>query len=94
MWPSAARVHLMITNVLTKIFGSRNERLLKQYSRAVGQINALEAGLAALGDAELRAKTDELRQRHAAGISLDELLPEAVVRGEEPFLIIGALAGG
>jgi preprotein translocase subunit SecA len=67
----------MITNVLTKIFGSRNERLLKQYSRAVGQINALEAGLAALGDAELRAKTDEFRQRHAAGISLDELLPEA-----------------
>jgi preprotein translocase subunit SecA len=67
----------MIANVLTKIFGSRNERLLKQYSRAVAQINALEPGLAALGDAELRAKTGELKQRHAAGASLDELLPEA-----------------
>jgi preprotein translocase subunit SecA len=67
----------MIANVLTKIFGSRNERLLKQYSRTVARINALEPGLAALGDAELRGKTDELRKRHADGAPLDELLPEA-----------------
>jgi preprotein translocase subunit SecA len=64
-------------NVLTKIFGSRNDRLLKQYSRSVAQINALEAGLAALSDPALRGKTDELKGRHAGGATLDELLPEA-----------------
>jgi preprotein translocase subunit SecA len=64
-------------NVLTKIFGSRNDRLLKQYSRSVAQVNALEAGLAALSDAALRGKTDELKGRHAGGATLEELLPEA-----------------
>ena len=64
-------------NILTKIFGSRNDRLLKQYSRTVERINALEAGIAALSDAQLRAKTDEFRQRLVAGATLDELLPEA-----------------
>src|SRR5687768_12520680 len=67
----------MISNVLTKIFGSRNERLLKQYSRTVAEINALEPGLAALSDDELRAKTPALKERHAAGATVDELLPEA-----------------
>src|SRR5687767_13358642 len=67
----------MIGNVLTKIFGSRNERLLKLYSRTVAEINAFEPALAALSDAALRQKTDELKQRHAEGASLDELLPEA-----------------
>jgi preprotein translocase subunit SecA len=67
----------MITNVLTKIFGSRNERLLKQYSRAVAEINALEPRLAKLSDPELRGKTEELKKRHADGATLDELLPEA-----------------
>ncbi|HEU4441020.1 MAG TPA: preprotein translocase subunit SecA [Burkholderiales bacterium] len=67
----------MIGNVLTKIFGSRNERLLKQYSRTVAEINAFEPALAALSDAALRQKTDELKKRHADGASLDELLPEA-----------------
>ncbi|HVS61937.1 MAG TPA: preprotein translocase subunit SecA [Thermoanaerobaculia bacterium] len=67
----------MITNVLTKIFGSRNDRLLKQYSGAVAQINALEPGLAKLSDPELRGKTEELKKRHAEGATLDELLPEA-----------------
>jgi preprotein translocase subunit SecA len=67
----------MIGNVLTKIFGSRNERLLKQYSRTVAEINAFEPALAALSDAALRQKTDELKKRHAGGASLDELLPEA-----------------
>jgi preprotein translocase subunit SecA len=64
-------------NVLTKIFGSRNERLLKQYSRVVVQINALEPAVAALPDAELADKTVELKKRHADGASLQELLPEA-----------------
>src|SRR3954469_8742118 len=64
-------------NVLTKIFGSRNERLLKQYSRVVAQINALEAGLAALSDADLKEKTGALKRRHAEGATLDALLPEA-----------------
>jgi preprotein translocase subunit SecA len=67
----------MITNVLTKIFGSRNDRLLKQYSRTVAEINALESGLAALSDPELRGKTEELKRHHAGGSTLDELLPEA-----------------
>jgi preprotein translocase subunit SecA len=67
----------MITNVLTKIFGSRNDRLLKQYSAAVAQINALEPALAGLSDPQLRGKTEELKKRHAEGLALDELLPEA-----------------
>ena len=67
----------MITNVLTKIFGSRNERLLKQYSRAVSAINALEPPMARLSDPELRGKTEELKKRFADGATLDELLPEA-----------------
>jgi preprotein translocase subunit SecA len=67
----------MLPKLLTSIFGSRNERLLKQYRRVVTQINALEAGLEGLSDEALRAKTDEFRQRHAKGESLDALLPEA-----------------
>jgi preprotein translocase subunit SecA len=60
-----------------RIFGSRNERLLKQYARVVESINALEPAIAGLGDAELRGKTDELKKRHTDGAALDELLPEA-----------------
>ena len=67
----------MIANVLTKIFGSRNDRLLKQYSRVVARIGALEPALAKLSDPELRDKTQELRKRSADGASLDDLLPEA-----------------
>jgi preprotein translocase subunit SecA len=67
----------MIGNVLTKIFGSRNERLLKQYSGTVAEINALEPALAALPDAALRQKTGDLKKRHAEGATVDELLPEA-----------------
>ena len=62
---------------LTKIFGSRNDRLLKQYRKTVERINALEAGLESLSDDELRAKTQNFRDRAAAGESLDALLPEA-----------------
>jgi preprotein translocase subunit SecA len=67
----------MITNVLTKIFGSRNDRLLKQYSRTVEAINAHEPALQKLSDPELRGKTEELKRRSTEGASLDELLPEA-----------------
>ena len=67
----------MLPKLLTSIFGSRNERLLKQYRRVVTQINALEPTFEALGDEALKAKTDEFRARHAKGESLDDLLPEA-----------------
>ncbi len=67
----------MFPKILTQIFGSRNERLLKTYRRIVDQVNALEAQFEALSDTELRAKTEEFRQRVAGGTSLDDLLPEA-----------------
>jgi preprotein translocase subunit SecA len=67
----------MATNFLTLIFGSRNDRLLKQYRKTVERINALEPGLEGLSDDQLRGKTDEFRQRLAAGETLDALLPEA-----------------
>ncbi|MBE7417980.1 MAG: preprotein translocase subunit SecA [Ideonella sp.] len=67
----------MLPKILTSIFGSRNDRLLKQYRRVVERINALETGLEQLDDAALRAKTDEFRQRVAQGSALDDLLPEA-----------------
>ena len=67
----------MLPKILTSIFGSRNERLLKQYRRVVLQVNALEPKFEALDDAALQAKTVEFRARHAAGESLEALLPEA-----------------
>ena len=67
----------MISNILTRIFGSRNERLLKQYSQVVRQINGLEPALSALSDDELRGKTAEFKGRIAAGETLDAMLPEA-----------------
>src|SRR5258706_11186304 len=67
----------MLPKLLTSIFGSRNDRLLKQYRQVVVQINALEPQFEALDDTALRAKTDEFRQRHQAGEALDKLLPEA-----------------
>src|SRR5690606_29608393 len=67
----------MLQNYLTRIFGSRNERLLKSYRKTVAQINALEPQIQALDDAQLAAKTVEFRQRVEAGESLDALLPEA-----------------
>jgi len=67
----------MIQNFLTRIFGSRNERLLKEYRRTVARINALESGLTGLTDEQLSGRTTDLRARAAAGTSLDELLPEA-----------------
>jgi len=67
----------MISNILTRIFGSRNERLLKQYAQAVRQINGLEPAMAALSDDELRGKTAILKGRITAGETLDAVLPEA-----------------
>ncbi|MGD8843794.1 MAG: preprotein translocase subunit SecA, partial [Gammaproteobacteria bacterium] len=67
----------MALNILNKLFGSRNDRLLKRMSRVVARINALEPDLKSLTDTELRAKTDEFRKRLADGQTLDDLLPEA-----------------
>ena len=67
----------MATNFLTKIFGSRNDRLLKQFRTAAVRVNALEAAYEKLDDAALQAKTAEFRSRVANGESLDALLPEA-----------------
>ncbi|HTL74818.1 MAG TPA: preprotein translocase subunit SecA [Casimicrobiaceae bacterium] len=64
-------------NILTRIFGSRNERLLKQYAQQVRAINALEPTISALSDEALRGKTEELRKRVADGAALDEVLPDA-----------------
>jgi len=66
-----------MVSLLKKLIGSRNDRILKQYRRLVVRINAQEPALAALSDDELKAKTDEFRQRYQAGASLDDLLVEA-----------------
>jgi preprotein translocase subunit SecA len=64
-------------NILTNVFGSRNERVLKQLSKIVARINALEPELQKLDDVALRGKTTEFKQRIAGGESLDKILPEA-----------------
>ncbi len=79
-----------MVNFLTKIFGSRNDRLIRQYRRKVAVINKLEPEMKALTDEQLKAKTVEFRQRLADGATLDSLLPEAfaVVR-EASFRVLG-----
>jgi len=67
----------MLNSLLTRIFGSRNERLLRQFQKNVAAINALEPQMERLDDAGLKARTDEFRQRIADGASLDSLLVEA-----------------
>lgn len=67
----------MASNILTKIFGSRNDRLLKTYRKTVERINALETQYEKLDDDQLRAKTQEFKTRVAAGEELDAILPEA-----------------
>ncbi|MGH8216152.1 MAG: preprotein translocase subunit SecA [Rhodanobacteraceae bacterium] len=64
-------------NILTSVFGSRNERVLRQMSKVVARINALESETQSLDDAALRGRTAEFRQRIANGESLDKILPEA-----------------
>jgi len=75
-----------VANFLTRIFGSRNKRMLRQYSKIVKKINDLEEGIQALDDSALKAKTDEFRQRYAAGETLDDLLPEAFAVAREASL--------
>jgi preprotein translocase subunit SecA len=67
----------MISKLLKSVFGSRNDRLLKQYRQNVNAINALEASVAALSDEELQNKTAHFKQRVQQGETLDDLLPEA-----------------
>jgi preprotein translocase subunit SecA len=66
-----------VANWLTRIFGSRNQRLISEYNRVVRKINAFEPGLQALSDADLAAKTVQFREQIAAGKTVDDLLPEA-----------------
>jgi preprotein translocase subunit SecA len=66
-----------VANWLTRIFGSRNQRLISQYNGIVRRINAFEPALQALSDAELAARTPQFREQLAAGKSLDDILPEA-----------------
>ena len=67
----------MASNFLTQIFGSRNDRQLKQYRKTITKINALEPSLELLSDEQLKSKTQEFKDRVAQGESLDALLPEA-----------------
>ncbi len=67
----------MLSTLFRKFFGSRNDRLVKQYGQTVKEINALEPAMQALSDDELRAKTESFKQRFQQGESLEKLLPEA-----------------
>ena len=67
----------MVTKLLKKVFGSRNDRVLKKMHKLAAQITSQEGGVAALSDDELRAKTSEFRQRLADGATLESILPEA-----------------
>jgi preprotein translocase subunit SecA len=67
----------MVSKILSKIFGSRNQRLVKRMSKVVAQINAMEPDIQGLSDEQLKGKTAEFRQRLADGEKLDNLLPEA-----------------
>ena len=67
----------MISTLFKKLFGSRNDRLVKQYAQKVHQINTLEPAMQALSDEALKAKTEEFKQRYIKGETLDDLLPEA-----------------
>jgi preprotein translocase subunit SecA len=72
-----------VANFFTRIFGSRNQRLLRQYAKTVSRIGSFEASIKALDDEALRAKTEEFKQRYQAGESLDDLLPEAFAVARE-----------
>jgi len=72
-----------VAKFLTSIFGSRNQRLLRQYSKTVKKINALEDGMKALDDSALKAKTEEFRKRYADAETLEDLLPEVFAVARE-----------
>jgi preprotein translocase subunit SecA len=76
----------MLNKLFTKILGSRNERLVKKMGKTVAQINDLEPSIQALSDAELKARTEQLRKRHQDGESLDSLLPESFALVREASL--------
>ncbi len=71
------RANLNISGFLGRVFGSRNERLLKRMTKTVTRVNELESFCAAMNNAQLAAKTQELRDRYGHGEALDDLLPEA-----------------
>lgn len=73
--------HFMATNILTKIFGSRNDRLLKTYRKTVTQINGLEAALETISDEDLKEKTRVFKARIQAGETLDAILPRGIRSG-------------
>ena len=73
----------MLKSLITKIVGSRNDRLVKRLEKQVEAINALEAEYKELSDEALKAKTEEFRQRHKDGATLDDLLPEAFATARE-----------
>lgn len=75
-----------MANFLTRIFGSRNQRLLREYSKSVDEINAFEEGTQALDDAALKDKTAEFKKRYEDGETLEELLPEAFAIAREACL--------
>ncbi|MDH5435849.1 MAG: preprotein translocase subunit SecA, partial [Gammaproteobacteria bacterium] len=67
----------MVTALIRKVFGSRNERILKRYRKTVQQINGLESSLTGLSDEQLKSRTEEFRQRLKDGEKLEAILPEA-----------------
>jgi preprotein translocase subunit SecA len=67
----------MISNIVKKVFGSRNDRLVKAKQKIVKSVNAIEESTKALDDTALKAKTEEFRARLEQGETLDSLLPEA-----------------
>jgi len=67
----------MFGNILKKIFGSSNDRDVRKMRKTVEKINALEEGLKALNDIDLKAQTQVLRDRLAAGETIEQILPEA-----------------
>jgi len=72
-----------VANFITRIFGSRNQRLIREYSATVRQINVLEEGLQKLSNGDLALKTVGFKKRVSEGASLDSLLPEAFAVARE-----------
>ncbi|MGY8797061.1 MAG: preprotein translocase subunit SecA, partial [Woeseiales bacterium] len=72
-----------MANIFTRVLGSRNQRALRQFSRQINKINDLEPEIKALQDDDFKTKTTELRERVAAGATLDDLLPEAFAYARE-----------
>lgn len=74
---------MALTNIVKRIFGSRNDRILRRLYQQVARINVLEGDFKALSDADIKAKTTEFKERFANGESLDSLLPEAFAAARE-----------